>query len=386
MRKKGDRAWYREIKPYRGRRRWQVIVVRAQPQGEEGPRQTWTTYSEAEAKRDVRILQAAIEESRLDAPVTWERGVELFLEYRERKGDRESTRKTYEHSLKAVERTLGDPDPLTLTVADGLRHIAARQGEGRSARTINRELNAVAEMQRLWVRREWIPRVTWESDSETGVPRLEVLSTRRELRQDEIGLFMRAAARLEERFERWTAYAWLMLHGLRRGELAGLRVEDLDLVGGHVHVRDRQESRTKSSSSTRVVPVLSEEALRCLQRTFRDVPKVLTQPDGKQRPALAFPGARTNKKYATYRTTITCAEAEIPRRVPHELRHTVATAAITAGADASSVQALLGHSDVRTTTSIYSHATSAARAAGAARTIGGYLDRVVRAAAKLEAV
>lgn len=71
---------------------------------------------------------------------------------------------------------------------------------------------------------------------------------------------------------------------------------------------------------------------------------------------------------------------------PHALRHTVATLAITAGADIGSVQALLGHEDARVTARIYSHAVAGTQAMGAARAVGEYLDRAMSGRAQIKAV
>lgn len=189
--------------------------------------------------------------------------------------------------------------------------------------------------------------------------------------------------RLPEDWRAWPAAAWLLMHGLRAGEVQHLLVRDLDLVHGIVHVRDRVGARTKSRQSDRAVPVLSEHAL--------DVLRDAMQGRGLDEPAIPMgragkAGAEGRSKWLARRCELTCREAGLRPISPHALRHTVATLAITAGADVSSVQALLGHEDARVTARIYSHAVAGAQARGAARAVGEYLDRAMAGRARLRTV
>lgn len=375
MRKRGDRAWCRR-RVVHGRERWQVVAVIG------GSRTTRVYPSESEARRQVAILSAALDAGQLDAPVTWDEAVEAFLEARKAEGRRQGTRDTYRYRLAAVGRALGDVDPLTLTEAQGRAYAAGREA---SAATICGELDAVTILQRWMVGRGWMPTATWSS-----VPRPDVTSTKRHLRPDEVGKFLRAAARLavappgEARiadWERWPAAAWLLLHGLRTAEAQNLLVGDVDLVTGVVYVADRAGARTKTKSSARAVPILSEEALECLRETYRGL-----DPNEPAFKTGRLGAARGRTKWFARRCAITCDEAGVPRVSPHELRHTVATAAVVAGADMHSVQWLLGHSDARVTSRTYAHAEAAVRARGASRVVGEYLDRIVRATPSLKAL
>lgn len=89
-------------------------------------------------------------------------------------------------------------------------------------------------------------------------------------------------------------------------------------------------------------------------------------------------------KWLARRCALTCEVAGLRPISPHALRHTVATLAITAGADVGSVQALMGHEDARVTARIYSHAIAGAQAQGAARAVGAYLDRAMGGRAALK--
>lgn len=383
VRKRSDRAWIRPRRVH-GRDVWQLVAV------VDGSRTTRVYPTREEADRQRRIVEAALEAGTLDAPATWTEAVDGYLAHRREQGDRPSSLTTLGYQLGAVGRTLGDPDPLTLTADAGRRHRDARAAAVRPS-TIRNELEAVTSLQRWLVEREWIPRATW-----IEVTRPEVVSSRSELRPDEVGRFIRAAERLGEDptlggqhpdrrradWALWPAAVWLLMHGLRTQEAQHLLVGDLDLVTGHVHITDRVAARTKNKASVRVLPIVAARALEVLRETYR----------GADAARPAFPvhsrGGKIESRSAWFlrRVKITCELAGIREATVHELRHTVATAAVVAGADMHSVQALLGHSDARTTARIYAHATSAQRAAGATRAVSEYLDRVIEARPGLKAV
>lgn len=385
MRKRSDRAWWR-WRTVHGERRLQVVLV------ERGVTTTETLEREAterQADRKVAILQAALDRGDIQAPLNWDELVEAFLEDRRERRCRPATLAAYRHHLKSVERTLGEGvDPLTLTERDAERYEREMLDGGASAATVVRGLDAMAIVQRWCIDRGWLRVATWQ-----GVQRPEILTERRHLQPDQAGPFLRAAARLSaappgearrKDWERWEAAAWLLLHGLRVAEAAQLRVGDLDLVSGVVHVYDRIGGRTKSSAGARAVPIVSDGALVCLRRTFRDVAgdeyAFRVQRVGSE-------SARGRTKWFGRRCAATCEAAGIdPPVTPHGLRHTVATAAVVAGADMHSLQALLGHSDARVTAKVYAHASSEQRARGAAGVVGAWLDRVVAARPVMEVV
>jgi len=158
---------------------------------------------------------------------------------------------------------------------------------------------------------------------------------------------------------------WYLLASapLRRGEVAGLRWSDVDLVEGLVHVRSTRvevqgqvfDETPKSARSRRSVPLDSEavvalahlrnaqeEAARALK--CRPFEYVLTDLDGAQiRPESL------SRKFAaaTHRARVK------PIRL-HSLRHTYASRALHAGVSVHVVSAMLGHADAGFTLRIYS--------------------------------
>lgn len=412
-RKLGDRAWHRWNA---SEGRWEIVTVR-------GGRRTCVLCpdgtTEAGAERAAEIIRSDLDTGALSAPDTWAEAVTMFIEAaktgahrphaKKRRPTRDKTRATYESRLKAAGRTLsrmlGDRfDPLTLSTDDGVRFIDARRRElaappkpGKPPRyvsdaTVKDDIEAVTIMQRWMLGRKWITAATWEQ-----VARPDVVSSRAPLRPDEVGAFLRAAVRLgkdpaaatgrpstkRHDWELWPAAVWLFMHGLRSGEAGHLIVGDVDCTTGFVHVADREGARTKSSASIRTFPILSEEGLEVLRDTLRGRPL-----DERIFDTGARRGAVSDRpeRWFLYRCKITCQVAGIRECTVHELRHTVATAAVAAGADMESVRALLGHEDTATTRKVYSHAQAGVLARAAAREVGSFLDRVYRARPALRKV
>lgn len=142
--------------------------------------------------------------------------------------------------------------------------------------------------------------------------------------------------------------------GLRVSELVGLKLNDVDFIGGTLKVvgKGRKE---------RLVPVGSfcsqaiREYLKALepQDEFSQEPLFQSQRSGEKH--LKFPLTDRSVRRILNRYL---AQVAIAQRIsPHALRHSFATHLLDRGADLRSVQELLGHSSL-TTTQIYTHVTT----------------------------
>jgi len=151
--------------------------------------------------------------------------------------------------------------------------------------------------------------------------------------------------------------AFLAYTGLRWGEATGLRVRDVDMlrrrvtvtenavrIGAVVHVGTPKTHRARS------VPFPAFLADAISRECF-----------GKAREALVF-GDGVNHVRPTYggkgwwsRAVEACQveDADFPRVTPHDLRHTAASLAISAGANVKAVQAMLGHASATMTLDTY---------------------------------
>ncbi|MEU7385009.1 site-specific integrase, partial [Streptomyces sp. NPDC042207] len=159
-----------------------------------------------------------------------------------------------------------------------------------------------------------------------------------------------------------------ILHtGLRKGELLGLRWEDLDLAGGTANIRrtlQRTNSGgltplpTKTKSSERRI-ALPTPCLRSLEqhrdRQFQereaagagweDSGYVFTRPDG-----APIEGSTLTRHFNTL-----LRQARLRRIRFHDLRHSAATLLLEQGVELIVIKELLGHAHIGVTATVYAH-------------------------------
>lgn len=160
--------------------------------------------------------------------------------------------------------------------------------------------------------------------------------------------------------------------GLRRGELLGLKWEDIDMKQGIIRVR-RQVSRidgkiveaplkTKNSYRTVTISPQAVEVLKS-QKEKTDDEYVFPSPNG----GPISPDSVNNMLHRVLD------RAGIPRVRFHDMRHTFATLALQNGVDIKTVSGMLGHFSAGFTLDTYAHVTTAAEKE-AAQTIGKVLN------------
>lgn len=165
--------------------------------------------------------------------------------------------------------------------------------------------------------------------------------------------------------------------GLRRGELLGLKWEDIDLERGDLRVR-RQVSRIngevveaplKTKNAYRTLP-LAEDTVSVLKEQRKKVgnsPWVFPSPNGG-------PISPDSVLHMLHRVL---KRAGLPKVRFHDLRHTFATLALQNGVDVKTVSGMLGHFSAGFTLDTYAHITSAAQRQ-AAQTMGSVLSETLQ--------
>jgi integrase len=131
----------------------------------------------------------------------------------------------------------------------------------------------------------------------------------------------------------------LGLHaGLRRGEVFGLKGEDLDVLRGRIRICRSYKGPTKSGK-TRYVPMSGElsQALFGTRNIMTSDPQEFVFEQFDPNPSLRA----------------LCDQAGVRRIRFHDLRHTFATLALESGVSPKIVQTWLGHSSLTTTLGIY---------------------------------
>ena len=143
--------------------------------------------------------------------------------------------------------------------------------------------------------------------------------------------------------------------GMRRGELLGLRWQDLDLDVPQVtvataltHVDGRLRLKATKTNRVRTLHLDDDTAAALARQPRRDpnpFPVVFTRPDGSPwRPEVV-----TDRWRRLVRTL------DLPRLTLHGLRHSHATALLAAGVPVKVVSERLGHATIAMTMDTYAH-------------------------------
>ena len=160
--------------------------------------------------------------------------------------------------------------------------------------------------------------------------------------------------------------------GLRRGELLGLKWEDIDFEHGNLRVK-RQiaridgevgEAPLKTKNAYRTLP-LADDTIQVLNQQRKKTgssPWVFPSPTGG-------PISPDSVLHMLHRVL---KRAGLPRVRFHDLRHTFATLALQNGVDIKTVSGMLGHFSAGFTLDTYAHVTTSAQKE-AAKTMGKVL-------------
>lgn len=180
--------------------------------------------------------------------------------------------------------------------------------------------------------------------------------------------------------------AWqLACHGLRRGELAALRWNDVDLDVATLSITAARlatpggptTGAPKTSSSVRVLPLPPDLAAALRRERKRQLELQIRL--GSRWPAtdhvvvdeLGVPPHPDTLSHAWRKALL---DTGLPPVRLHDARHSCATLMHLNGVPAVVISAWLGHTDARFTLSVYAHSTDSALAAAAA-TFGGVVGR-----------
>jgi len=162
------------------------------------------------------------------------------------------------------------------------------------------------------------------------------------LSQEEVTRLIDAASNLSHRAMLMTLYST----GLRRSEMARLKVSDIDSERMVIHVHQGKGRKDRD------VP-LSPKLLETLREYWRwKKPRSYLFPAGAANHGKDLPITGKGVWHACREAV---RRAGIQKKVgPHTLRHSYATHLLEAGADLRTIQLLLGHTDIKHTT-VYLH-------------------------------
>ncbi len=159
--------------------------------------------------------------------------------------------------------------------------------------------------------------------------------------------------------------------GLRRGELLGLKWEDIDMQQGIIRVR-RQVARIDGKIVE--APLKTKNSYRTVTISPQAI-EVLKQQKAKTNDQYVFPspnGGPISPDSVNNMLKRVLERAGIPKVRFHDLRHTFATLALQNGVDIKTVSGMLGHFSAGFTLDTYAHVTTTAQKE-AAQTMGNVL-------------
>jgi site-specific recombinase XerD len=259
----------------------------------------------------------------------------MMLEELERRNYSESTKRAYVQTIEDLARYFKRP-PDQLEPAH-IRQYQAYLFRDRklSPNTVNQRTGALRFFFITVLRRSW-------SIADTPYPKRN-FRLPKVLSQQQVAKLIESATTPFYRIILMALYAT----GLRRAELARLKVSDIDSERMMIHVKGGKGDKDRE---VMLSPKLLDE-LRLYWRSLRRKPKT-----------WLFPGNRWHTAERPIDTKVVwhaCREAAVRAGLgtevhPHTLRHCFATHLLEAGADLRTIQLLLGHRDLEETT-IYLH-------------------------------
>jgi len=163
--------------------------------------------------------------------------------------------------------------------------------------------------------------------------------------------------------------------GLRRGEICGLKWDDLDEESGKLRVRrsirvapggELEIGETKTEKGRRSI-LLPPSTLHLLQERRKEAVTEWIFP------SLLNPERPTSPNAAYQRLKDILRGAGLPDIRFHDLRHTFATHALASGVDAKTLSGILGHTNASFTLDTYTHVTTDMQK-NAANIVGGFME------------
>lgn len=340
------------------------------------------TQAEVKAK-----LEKAIEESRgLDIvkaqSYTVGQWLDVWFEYYAKVKVRPSSHKTYQGYIKNhIKPHIGNIPLTKLTTLDLQvmyqelltkgrvdRIESKHQPKGLSAKTVRNLNQIISSTMKLAIQQKLI-----SSNPADGcaLPRIEHKEMKT-LPADQLAAFLNEAKRTGT-FE---LYYIDLATGLRRGELLGLKWQDVDLDSGAIHVRRQigridgkvQEAPLKTKNAYRNIPIGADAVSILREKKKQDGGRseyVFPSPTG----GPMSPGSVLKMLHRVLE------RAGLPELRFHDLRHTFATLALQNGVDIKTVSGILGHFSAGFTLDTYAHVTTAAQRQ-AAETMGEVLAKM----------
>ena len=252
---------------------------------------------------------------------------------------------------------------LLLTEGRVPRIKSEKQPKGLSAKTVRNINQVISSAMDMAVRHKLILTNPTEGCELPKVEHREMKT----LPAEQLGAFLREAKESGV----YELYYMDLATGLRRGELLGLKWEDIDLQNGIIHVR-RQVARV--DGEVKEMPLKTKNSYRNISISS-DAVAMLTEMEAHRSSDYVFPsstGGPISPDSVNNMLHRVLKRAGLPSIRFHDLRHTFATLALQNGVDIKTVSGMLGHFSAGFTLDTYAHVTTSAQKE-AAKTMGNVL-------------
>ena len=305
--------------------------------------------------------------------------MDVWYEYYAQIKVRPSSHKTYEGYIRNHIKPAIGSIPLTrlttldlkklyqklLTEGRVERKESEKQAKGLSPKTVRNINQVISSAMQLAIQQKLISSTPADG---CALPRIEHKEMKT-LPADQLAAFLNEAKRTGT-FE---LYYIDLATGLRRGELLGLKWQDVDLDSGVIHVR-RQVGRI--DGKVQEAPLKTKNAYRNIS-IGADAVSILWEKKKQDggRSEYVFPsptGGPMSPDSILKMLHRVLERAGLPELRFHDLRHTFATLALQNGVDIKTVSGMLGHFSAGFTLDTYAHVTTAAQRQ-AAETMGAVL-------------
>lgn len=258
-----------------------------------------------------------------------------------------STQESYEWAFKRIERAFGRWRVAEIEKADVQAFLtnASEALSGKSVRNLRAHLSGVLSAAEDW---GWIRKGGNPAKGRLRLPEAIQVRVKRVLRPND---FQKLLMVLAQPYR--TLVLLAVLSGLRKGELAALRWEDLQpghvIVDEAVYRGDLGTPKTRKSRRPASIGPITEAALK----EWRQMAEFTGPKD------FVF-AIRTNTPIDLHNAVArhikpACVKLGIPEVSWHDLRHTYTTWGRKAGIQAESMRDQLGHASVLMTLDVYSH-------------------------------
>lgn len=253
---------------------------------------------------------------------------------------RKGTAKIYNNVFKSFKKILGDK-PLNQITSHDIECYKSYRLKEVSPTTCNINISTLKSIYNIGIKFGWCVHNPVKGIRKINIPQKERLC----LSEEEI-------EKLLKEVEKDTIMENIILFGLYTGcrlnELLNLQWKNIDLKERVIYIRNKEDFKTKTGK-TRLIP-FGEKLYAVISKMVRTEKNVIKF----HSPEAYFFSKSDNEKYSdsyiTHRFKYYIRKAGLPEKYHfHCLRHTFITICIKSGINVNYVQALAGHSELKTT-------------------------------------